>query len=487
MDNCFDVDTIKQQFADVLQYSQEFRGKELRGIDQIFDKWYQNKKKFIKHFNGHLICGIENVSFELDDKAKMDKINIFAGRIYDYYNNKRLARWLEDLSSAEFYNNHTTQEYCCEWFSWDGKQAEDTIIIPENFKVVKAFKFFEPNEDKLKQMQSEASQIIQENIVSGDLCLSVHPLDYLSISENVHNWRSCHALDGEFRSGNLSYMVDSSTVICYLRADKQAILPHFPENVLWNSKKWRVLLFFSTDETLLLAGRQYPFFADQSLENIRNKLLPQLNFGHWTKWKNTMMSGYEDKYSKENFIFPNMIPVGDTLKPFKSIIHEPNVPLFFNDLLRSSCYSPMWSYRQSKNDYWWFNSTGTSSENTHLDIGEDCICPICGKNNIIYTDMMICSDCANHYDYTSADYGECEVCGNITHVDDLTTLVFSGARVCPHCYETETVRCQECGEVDLPEIVKYHDHDERRLCPDCWADTRKDITIEDITITIKGD
>ena len=28
--------------------------------------------------------------------------------------------------------------------------------------------------------------------------------DYLSLSENAFNWRSCHALDGEYRAGNLS-------------------------------------------------------------------------------------------------------------------------------------------------------------------------------------------------------------------------------------------------------------------------------------------
>ena len=47
--------------------------------------------------------------------------------------------------------------------------------------------------------------ILQDVKVSGDLVLSVHPLDYLSISDNNHNWYSCHSLDGEYGAGNLGY------------------------------------------------------------------------------------------------------------------------------------------------------------------------------------------------------------------------------------------------------------------------------------------
>ena len=73
----------------------------------------------------------------------------------------------------------------------------------------------------------------------------MHPLDYLSLSENTYNWRSCHSLDGEYRAGNLSYMMDKSTVICYLKSNDDVILSNFGPEVKWNSKKWRVLLYFS--------------------------------------------------------------------------------------------------------------------------------------------------------------------------------------------------------------------------------------------------
>ena len=259
-----------------------------------------------------------------------------------------------DLNLQDFYSNRTSCEYHIH--NYDGEK----ILLPANFKVVKAFKFFEPDAEKLKSLQSEASRIIQENIVSGYFCISVHPLDYLSLSENVHNWRSCHALDGEYRSGNLNYMVDPTTVVCYLRADKQAILPHFPEDVLWNSKKWRVLLFFSNDRTMVFAGRPYPFCADQGIELIREKVLPALDLGSWTKWHDTTVNYLKDERSGQDFYFTRMIPVGNELKRFDRVVQDAADTYQFDDLLRSSVYKPIWSYRR-KTNYLLYNNRGQMS------------------------------------------------------------------------------------------------------------------------------
>ena len=140
--------------------------------------------------------------------------------------------------------------------SWDNYG----IYVPEGAKIIKSFKHFEGNKRKLEEMQTAASRVIQADKIEGYIYFSVHPLDFLSLSENAHNWRSCHALDGEYRSGNLNYMVDSSTIVCYVKSKEDTILPRFPEDVPWNNKKWRVLLFLSDDGYSMMAGRQYPFF-----------------------------------------------------------------------------------------------------------------------------------------------------------------------------------------------------------------------------------
>lgn len=482
MEENFDIKQLENDVAKVLCYSQNFCADPtyLRGVPQILQRWADSKKFFIDRMGGNLIYQLpELVSFELDDRAKMEKLERFAQMVEEHYDNSALARFLYDVGLQDFYNNRTSCEYSIEDFNGE------SIKVPKNFKVVKAFKFFEPNIDRLKDLQNEASRIIQENVISGHLCVSVHPLDYLSLSENVHNWRSCHALDGEYRSGNLNYMVDPTTVVCYLRAEKQAVLPHFPEDVLWNSKKWRVLLFFSNDKTMVFAGRPYPFCADHGIEIIREKILPILTQGSWTPWYSSTISLYQDEKTGQYFTFSKMIPVGNELQRFDRVVQDGDDTYQFNDLIRSSVYSPIWSYRR-RTSYWETDGTGCSDNHTHVTVGRNCPCPICGSGTISYTDMMLCPSCSGDYGYDDSDYYECEICGSMTYVDDLYDLEYSELRVCHSCYERETVGCQECGIRDMPDTVKYREGDSRCLCPACWEEAQRrqhrPVRIEDIQI-----
>ena len=477
MEQKFDLKQITADVKKVLRYSQDMFGEELPGVDNIMSDWLENKQFFIEHMGGKLIYQLDKpVSFELDTKAKKEKLDRFAEEVASHYENWNLSDFLFHIDLDDFYNNRTSHEY----------KTEIDVTIPSNFKVVKAFKFFVHNDDILKRLQSEASRIIQENVISGYLCFSVHPLDYLSLSENVHNWRSCHALDGEYRSGNLNYMVDDTTVICYLRAEKQAVLPHFPEEVLWNSKKWRVLLFFANDKTMVFAGRQYPFTANVGIDLIRTDVLPALCLGSWTKWVKTSIRTMKDEKTGIEFLFTKMIPVGNELVPFIEVVRDGADTYQFDDLLRSTIYSPMWSYRK-KTNYWDTEGTGCSDAKlTKVIVGKACSCPSCGRNIISYTNLMCCPTCATTHGFDDSDYYECEICGSMTFCDDMYDLEYSGMRVCPDCYRRETARCQECGIHDMPNLVKYHDGDTRCLCPSCWENAQQQaqrpVNIEDIRI-----
>lgn len=406
----------------------------------------------------------EEISFSLDEDNKIKKIESFIITVYNHYHNTLLGEFLDILKIDDFFNNLTSREYYI-----------DDIIIPKDYKVVKAFKYFEQDENILKLLQSEASRIIQENVITGTLCLSVHPLDYLSVSENPFNWRSCHALDGDYRSGNLNYLVDENTVVCYLRSNKQSILPHFPETVLWNSKKWRVLLFFTDDANMVFAGRPYPFVADTGLEVIRNKILIPCFHTEWSKWCNSYLSLFKDKVSNREFYFHRLIPVGNELREIKNIIKNRQFTYHFNDLLNSSCYSPWWSYKEDDLLQFLHCPTGMTTDSTVLHVGDACPCPICGENNVSFSDLMVCADCANkyHYYYDKDDHFECEICGQMTLIDDEYFLEISQLHVCPHCYETETVECHDCKVRDLGEYIYYKNHSRYCLCEHCWEQNEK--------------
>ena len=464
MEKKFDVEEIKSQVEKVLKYSQY--NLELYGVKEIINKWLDAKQTFIHHMGGQLIWEYpEPVSFELDEKAKRNKLEQFADLVEYHYNNFKLAHFLEKISYEDFYNNKTSTSY----------YIQDDLIIPANYKTVKAFKFFISDSDLLKEVQDKASQIIQENVLTGKFCVSVHPLDFLSASENVYNWRSCHSLDGDYRSGNLNYLVDNSTVMCYLRGERNAILPHFPDDLPWNSKKWRTWFFFSNDKTMMFAGRQYPFTADQGIELFREKILPKLKFDNWTPYSRDKIYEHTDSYSGERFFFNNLIPIGHVALPIRDLVKDGPFSNHYNDILQSSFYEPLYSYRRkSAFHYSWEanEATGMSNERTRFIIGNECPCPICGSNPIEYGDTMACSPCAERFDLlNNEDYEECEVCGNHIYYDDMITLDISGIRVCPDCYLNATSTCQICGTVDLPEYIKYRDGDDRCLCESCYEET----------------
>ena len=466
----FDINELKRQVSEVIQESQGLSV----SVDKIIDDWLEAKKKFIEKMNGNLIFQTQDlVTFNLDDSTRLSRLNQFADCVRFRYGNIGLSDFLYDIRTDDFYKNKTSTTYNCYISNDNDEDKKEWVKIEKNFKVIKSFKFFEQNKETLEKLQDEASQLIQENCVTGYLCFSVHPLDFLSASENTYRWRSCHALDGEYRCGNLSYLMDDCTAICYLKGEDEVILPLFPSSVPWNSKKWRTWIYFSNDESMLFFGRQYPFLSNTGITYIIQNILPQINMGVWQGPHNSRITSMTDQLSSYNFHFQPFIPVGRTLRPLeKLVVNGPDTHMY-NDILRSSYLTP-YAYRinhfdsrkknaLSQNTSSW---TGITSEDTQFLIGKPCLCPICEENYINFNNIMACLSCAEKYDIgDSENYFICDICGISSHIDEMTTLDISGDQVCLYCLNHETVKCQICGAVDTVDYIKYYKG--QYLCKHC--------------------
>ena len=258
------IKSIQTQFNKVIEYSQSIFNPK---TDSLFEKWYENKQWFIKKFNQNLIYEVPGkICFNLTDEQKIKKVEDLIYTIERRYKLYDLSDFIHQNKKSFFENVVTV--------------SNDEIRIPLGMKITRAFKFFVDDKEILNDVQSCASRVLQEDKIEGTLCFSVHPLDYLSSSETVYGWRSCHSLDGDYRAGNLSYMGDRATILCYLKGDGDKILPNFPDNVPWNSKKWRMLLHFSDNKDMIFAGRQYPFTTTNALDVVWEHLIPILNTGY---------------------------------------------------------------------------------------------------------------------------------------------------------------------------------------------------------------
>ena len=119
-------------------------------ISPFMSQWLGAKEEWIRRLNGCLTYELPGlVSFELNEESKRENLEKFAEKIDEHYSNYLLAKFLYHISSEEFYNNKTNKEYNI-----------GLLTIPANFKVVKAFKFFEKDETILKELQSSASRVI---------------------------------------------------------------------------------------------------------------------------------------------------------------------------------------------------------------------------------------------------------------------------------------------------------------------------------------
>ena len=427
---------IREQFKSVIRFSQNIPEPH---IDYLFREWEVSKKRFIDLFGGLIYEWPVPVEFNLDDNQKKARAMEFASTVSDTFNNPVLAEFIDENLDT-FFENKVSKSL--------GEK------IPEGMKLLKAFKFFEPNKEALRYIQDMASQIIQENKIKGTLCFSVHPLDYLSSSENTYNWRSCHALDGEYRAGNLSYMVDTSTILVYLKGADNQILYGFG-GVQWNSKKWRVLWHVSEDDEIMFAGRQYPFSSKNGLDtalNVYNNLMMEkyqsynpfwagkVKYNPWSEdYVDGFVKGEETIYFTDKYVILN-----NQLIALNEIVREGENALNYNDVLKSTCYH--YPYYTQLN--LWNPRTIEYRRRNPILIGAEVPCLHCGSELIHNPETMRCDDCELQYGTEENDvYGSCDCCGARIYIDDAICVGDDGDIICEACYDTQCFSCDSCGQV----------------------------------------
>lgn len=461
---------IREQFKSVIRFSQNIPDPQ---VDYLFREWETNKEKFIKRFGGLIYEWSEPIEFTLDDAQKRMRAMEFATTVSDTFNNPVLAEFIDENLDGFFENKVV-------------KTVPNSEIL-EGMKLLKAFKYFEPNKAALRNIQDIASQIIQENKIRGTLCFSVHPLDYLSSSENTYNWRSCHALDGEYRAGNLSYMVDNCTFMVYLKgADNQHLYGFGP--VEWNSKKWRMLIHASETDDIMFAGRQYPFSSKSGIDtvlNIYNSLMisEKLNspfcYGSYHKygsWRADYIDSYVpfDATDMEDVVHLSgkyLVYANQLIDLNKVVLEGPNC-LNYNDILKSTCYR--YPYYAILDPYGYHSVEHLL--NHPVVVGDEVPCLHCGKELIHNTETMRCDDCELEFGTEENDvYSSCDCCGARIYVDDAICVGDDGDLICDSCFHSHAFVCDCCGgvyyEADKVFILDEKDSNEGRwYCRGCYVD-----------------
>lgn len=294
--------------------------------------------------------------------------------------------------------------------------------------------------------------------------LSVHPCDYLEMSNKDNSWNSCHCLeDGCYQAGTLSYMNDSVSMIFYT-------VDEGVDSEYYKAKK-RTREVFCYGNGILLQSRLYPKTHDKDINmgyrNLVQRIiascleLPNL----WTLKREQeevmkhckTFSGslhYEDyiytEYKANVSLLKEIadedrekIIIGHTAYCIDcgSILEEENNVLCEGcDGEGFTCYECNEYFEDADDAY---TIDGETYCRECVSICDDCdnavleelTKAIDANGNEIY----VCGRCLDDY------YYYCDGCDRYIHCD-YSEEVIGGVRYCKDCIEDDFCECEECGE-----------------------------------------
>lgn len=243
-----------------------------------------------------------------------------------------------------------------------------------------------------------------QRTVKGTLCLSIHPLDFMTLSDNANGWTSCMSWPnhGCYCRGTVEMMDSNCVVVGYLRDDNKKITFGIDQEEEWNSKKWRSL--FIVNDKVIQAIKAYPYQNDELATRCLNAL------------KLLAEKYYDNQYSENVYKYDGTYV--DLLNDFKLKIQY-STNIMYNDFGTLNYHLGYYNISGIKNEM-------DKNEIYYCDYGylDNCMC--CGDDDGYFDDesQLTCEDCY---------YNRCANCGDA--YDDSELYEVEGDLLCENCLQ----------------------------------------------------
>ena len=317
-----DNDKIKNY---ILKYGSAYKFSYI-GNEQYLKYWRDNKKKLFHLLGGELILKIpfeynRNVYqinqeiHNLQDHPFLEKYLdlIYASDIEDFWDRQAFRSLVSDTALA-------TNEVL-DSVKYQLNDNKKILQIQQGGKALKAIQkvinYFNPENKELlsdfEDFRIKHSLILNTKKIKGNLCFSIHPLDFMTMSDNNSGWSSCMSWKaiGCYRAGTIE-MMNSNNVICvYLESDETPFNFSKEKTDVWNNKKWRQLFYCTKD--IIVSGKPYPYVNEELTKKALN-VLRELAYKNWNRKYSFGIEEYRDmkhifSYSRmernKNWIFSN--------------------------------------------------------------------------------------------------------------------------------------------------------------------------------------
>lgn len=246
MNEMIDRETFK---AIVCSYGVDYEGgsANLSVLDDMVDRHIKNKEHIFELFGNKLKVEKEIETSITESELTSLKIELINKPEFSDGRFLFVRSLLSSLSPEEFSGNVLQVDR--QYFN---------VKLGKGMKVSKALARICLPED-VHAVQTEHSMILQQTKTKGKVVLSIDPIDYVTMSSNHSGWRSCHRLNGgEYRTGPLAYLRDSSSVICYVESSKPCTFNYHDKEYTHSNKTWRQIALVSPNLDYSFQERQYP-------------------------------------------------------------------------------------------------------------------------------------------------------------------------------------------------------------------------------------
>ena len=312
-------------------------------------------------------------------------------------------------------------------------------------KVLEFFGKFDEWKVDFEDFRINHSRIFNDAKVKGQLCFSIHPFDFITMSDNASGWDSCMSwkVDGCYHAGTVEMMNSNNVICCYLKSESSDYEPY--KGVIWNNKKWRQLVYVTPE--IICGGYPYPYSHDDLTLEIINTLreLAKKNL----KW--TYTYGPEYYYDMSHVTSNCRMIYNKNWRSFDANKHNIlfDTKCMYNDFLNKA--------ETGKNDFLCVRNK--VSKNLIISVSGKCDCLLCG-NTIQKTVEALEKEGIREHD--PSDYGP----GGILNYND---RYMTGWMVCYECRQKS--RCHYCGALkSKSEIIKIKGNNNvsEYVCKDCY-------------------
>lgn len=435
-------------------------------LDYILREWNKSKQTLFDIFGEKLMLEKE-IQVEDGDNKKIREVSEYLYSFNPGINFIKNLRKLFELNNIYFDDTYATkhaiynliQAYqlftnrVAKGFTYHNKDGK-AVKVPEGAKVMKvlqkmAKEFDLPDFEIFRNHISRITEVRKSKI---KFTLSIHPLDYMTMSDNANGWESCMNWTqgpGSYRAGTIEMMNSPLVVVAYITTK-----PYYPENtsIEWTSKSWRELIIVHPNA--ICSVKSYPYYNiafDKALVNWLANLVEEKTEWRYNRKKPqesldscSYIEAWQDKEDKDNHFLLDF---------------ETNE--MYNDFGNTENYG-IFSINPPDNKYRTFaiNYSGLMT----------CMC--CGEDAYWSddTEMVVCEDC------DPPTY--CYCCGERVNTND--AIEVDGKWVCEDCY-WDLHRCLCCEDAhfdeDFTTVFVGHidnktiniDYDEHYICNECLA------------------